>query len=66
LRYLEARQYPALAPLVTLFHYDNAFTVVTQHCGTALELAGQGTADPSSLYAAIRTCTQLAAQRKRG
>ena len=34
--------------------------------GTALELAGQGTADPSSLYAAIRTCTQLAAQRKRG
>ena len=34
--------------------------------GTALELAGKGTADPSSLYAAIRTCTQLAAQRKRG
>ena len=28
--------------------------------GTALELAGTGKADPSSLYAAIRTCTQLA------
>ncbi len=31
--------------------------------GTALELAGKGVADPSSLYAAIRTCTQLAARR---
>lgn len=31
--------------------------------GTALELAGTGKADPSSLYAAIRCCTQLAARR---
>ena len=31
--------------------------------GTALELAGTGTADPSSLFAAIRTCTQLARRR---
>jgi len=29
--------------------------------GTALDLAGTGTADPSSLFAAIRTCTGLAA-----
>ena len=28
--------------------------------GTALDLAGRGTADPSSLIAAIRTCTALA------
>jgi 4-hydroxythreonine-4-phosphate dehydrogenase len=28
--------------------------------GTALELAGKGTADPSSLFAAIETCAQLA------
>jgi len=33
--------------------------------GTALELAGQGVADPSSLYAAIRTCSQLANGRMR-
>ncbi len=33
--------------------------------GTALELAGQGIADPSSLYAAIRSCTQLANGRMR-
>jgi 4-hydroxythreonine-4-phosphate dehydrogenase len=33
--------------------------------GTALDLAGKGVADPSSLFAAIRTCTQLA-QRPRG
>jgi 4-hydroxythreonine-4-phosphate dehydrogenase len=32
--------------------------------GTALELAGQGVADPSSLYAAIRTCTQFAQHRR--
>jgi 4-hydroxythreonine-4-phosphate dehydrogenase len=32
--------------------------------GTALDLAGQGTADPSSLFAAIRCCTQLAAGRR--
>ena len=31
--------------------------------GTALELAGTGSADPSSLFAAITTCTQLARQR---
>ncbi len=31
--------------------------------GTALELAGSGTADPSSLFAAIHTCTQLARRR---
>jgi 4-hydroxythreonine-4-phosphate dehydrogenase len=31
--------------------------------GTALELAGQGTADPSSLFAAIETCTRLARTR---
>jgi len=33
--------------------------------GTALDLAGKGVADPSSLYAAIRTCTQFAQQRLR-
>ena len=32
--------------------------------GTALDLAGKGVADPSSLFAAIRTCTQLARQRR--
>ncbi|MEO6155904.1 MAG: 4-hydroxythreonine-4-phosphate dehydrogenase PdxA [Thermomonas sp.] len=31
--------------------------------GTALELAGTGKADPSSLFAAIKTCTQLARRR---
>ena len=31
--------------------------------GTALELAGKGTADPSSLFAAINTCAQLARRR---
>lgn len=31
--------------------------------GTALDLAGTGTADPSSLFAAIRACTQLARRR---
>ena len=34
--------------------------------GTALDLAGQGTADPSSLFAAIRCCTQLANGRMHG
>ncbi|RNF84172.1 4-hydroxythreonine-4-phosphate dehydrogenase PdxA [Montanilutibacter psychrotolerans] len=33
--------------------------------GTALELAGHGTADPSSLFAAARTCAQMAEQRRR-
>ena len=32
--------------------------------GTALELAGQGVADPSSLFAAIRLCARLAARRR--
>lgn len=32
--------------------------------GTALELAGQGVADPSSLFAAIRLCAVLAARRR--
>ncbi|GHC08427.1 4-hydroxythreonine-4-phosphate dehydrogenase PdxA [Thermomonas carbonis] len=31
--------------------------------GTALDLAGKGVADPSSLFAAIRTCTQFARHR---
>jgi len=31
--------------------------------GTALEIAGSGAADPSSLFAAIRTCAQLASRR---
>ena len=31
--------------------------------GTALELAGKGSADPSSLYAAIRTCVRFARNR---
>jgi len=31
--------------------------------GTALDLAGTGKADPSSLFAAIRCCTQLASRR---
>ena len=33
--------------------------------GTALDLAGRGLADPSSLFAAIETCTQLARNRMR-
>jgi 4-hydroxythreonine-4-phosphate dehydrogenase len=33
--------------------------------GTALDLAGHGTADPSSLFAAIETCTRLARNRRR-
>lgn len=33
--------------------------------GTALDLAGKGIADPSSLFAAIRCCTQMANGRKR-
>jgi 4-hydroxythreonine-4-phosphate dehydrogenase len=32
--------------------------------GTALELAGKGVADPSSLFAAIATCTRMAQARK--
>lgn len=32
--------------------------------GTALDIAGRGTADPSSLFAAIETCTRLARQRR--
>jgi 4-hydroxythreonine-4-phosphate dehydrogenase len=32
--------------------------------GTALELAGKGVADPSSLFAAVETCARIAAQRK--
>ena len=31
--------------------------------GTALDLAGKGMADPSSLFAAIHTCTQFARHR---
>ncbi|HEX2595637.1 MAG TPA: 4-hydroxythreonine-4-phosphate dehydrogenase PdxA [Luteimonas sp.] len=31
--------------------------------GTALDIAGRGTADPSSLFAAIERCTQLASTR---
>jgi 4-hydroxythreonine-4-phosphate dehydrogenase len=31
--------------------------------GTALDIAGSGSADPSSLFAAIHTCTQLACTR---
>lgn len=34
--------------------------------GTALDLAGRGIADPSSLFAAIETCTRLAQQRRAG
>ena len=33
--------------------------------GTALDIAGRGTADPSSLFAAMDTCTALAGQRTR-
>ena len=33
--------------------------------GTALDIAGRGTADPSSLFAAIETCTRLAMCRRR-
>lgn len=33
--------------------------------GTALELAGKGLADPSSLLAAVRTCAAMAAHRMR-
>ncbi|SEL73639.1 4-hydroxythreonine-4-phosphate dehydrogenase [Pseudoxanthomonas sp. GM95] len=32
--------------------------------GTALPLAGRGIADPSSLFAAVRTCAQMAAHRR--
>jgi 4-hydroxythreonine-4-phosphate dehydrogenase len=32
--------------------------------GTALDIAGKGIADPSSLFAAITTCSQLAARRR--
>ncbi|WP_454829501.1 4-hydroxythreonine-4-phosphate dehydrogenase PdxA [Pseudoxanthomonas wuyuanensis] len=32
--------------------------------GTALDLAGQGVADPSSLFAAVENCARIAAQRK--
>ncbi len=32
--------------------------------GTALDLAGKGVADPSSLFAAIRTCARLARNRE--
>jgi len=33
--------------------------------GTALELAGKGSADPSSLMAAVALCAKLATQRRR-
>ncbi len=32
--------------------------------GTALELAGKGIADPSSLFAAVETCARIAMQRR--
>jgi 4-hydroxythreonine-4-phosphate dehydrogenase len=32
--------------------------------GTAFDIAGQGLADPSSLYAAIDACTRIAAARR--
>lgn len=32
--------------------------------GTALELAGKGIADPSSLFAAVETCARIAVQRR--
>jgi len=32
--------------------------------GTALDIAGSGRADPSSLLAAIQACTRLAATRR--
>ena len=32
--------------------------------GTALELAGKGTADPSSLFAAVATCARIATIRR--
>jgi 4-hydroxythreonine-4-phosphate dehydrogenase len=32
--------------------------------GTALDITGQGVADPSSLFAAIDTCTRMAKQRR--
>ena len=32
--------------------------------GTALELAGRGVADPSSLFAAVDTCARIAARRR--
>ena len=32
--------------------------------GTALELAGKGIADPSSLFAAVETCARIAQHRK--
>jgi 4-hydroxythreonine-4-phosphate dehydrogenase len=32
--------------------------------GTALELAGKGVADPSSLFAAVKTCARIAALRR--
>ena len=31
--------------------------------GTALDIAGRGVADPSSLFAAIATCARMAAAR---
>jgi len=34
--------------------------------GTALDIAGKGIADPSSLYAAVATCARLAAASSRG
>lgn len=34
--------------------------------GTALDLAGKGVADPSSLLAAVETCARIAAQRRLG
>ncbi len=33
--------------------------------GTALDLAGKGIADPSSLFAAVSTCARMAARRQR-
>jgi 4-hydroxythreonine-4-phosphate dehydrogenase len=34
--------------------------------GTALELAGKGVADPSSLFAAVETCARIARRRRTG
>ena len=34
--------------------------------GTALDLAGKGLADPSSLQAAVETCARMAGQRRQG
>ena len=60
----------ALIPLKTLDYHNGvnvtlglSFIRTSPDHGTALDIAGRGTADPRSLLAALRTAARMAEQR---